>query len=81
MTHVPNRYLLAKPALKAVREFHKAGVRIEDTANDVFVRFSHANPIGEIENDAGAFSLSATPYESILGHSALLPSLHACAAW
>jgi hypothetical protein len=49
ITPVPNRYLLAKPALKAVREHHKPGVRIDDTANDVFVRFSRANPIGEIQ--------------------------------
>jgi hypothetical protein len=28
---------------------HKAGAGIEDTANDVFVRLSHANPIGEIQ--------------------------------
>ena len=41
---VSNRYLLAKLAAKAVRELHKPGVRVEDTANDVFVRFSRANP-------------------------------------
>src|SRR6201996_7954032 len=46
---VSNRYLLAKLAAKAVRELHKPGVRVEDTANDVFVRFSRANPIGEIQ--------------------------------
>ena len=47
--HVSNRYLLVRLAAKAVRELHKPGVRVEDTANDVFVRFSRANPIGEIQ--------------------------------
>jgi hypothetical protein len=47
--HVPNRYLLVKLAAKAVRELHKPGIRVEETANDVFMRFSRANPIGEIQ--------------------------------
>jgi hypothetical protein len=46
MGNVPNRYLLTKLASKAVRGMHKPGVRIEDTTNDVLVRFSRANPIG-----------------------------------
>lgn len=41
-------YLLAKLASKAVRKLHKPEVRIEDTANGVFVRFSRASPIGAI---------------------------------
>lgn len=47
--HVSKRYLLAKLATKAVRELHKPGVRVEDTANDVFLHFSRANPIGEFQ--------------------------------
>jgi hypothetical protein len=46
---VSNRYLLVKLAAKAVRGLHRPGVRVEDTANDVFVRFSRANPIGKIQ--------------------------------
>lgn len=46
MGNVPNRYLLAMVASKAVRAMHKPGVRIEDTTNDVLARFSRANPIG-----------------------------------
>jgi hypothetical protein len=46
MEHVSNRYLLTKLASKAARELHKPGARIEDTTNDVLVRFSRANPIG-----------------------------------
>jgi hypothetical protein len=45
MTYVPNRYLLTRLASKAAREMHKPGVRIEDTTDDVLVRFSRANPI------------------------------------
>ena len=45
MGNVSNRYLLTKLTSKAVRGMHKPGVRIEDTTNDVFVRFSCANPI------------------------------------
>jgi hypothetical protein len=47
--HVSNRYLLVKLAAKTVRELHKPGVRVEDTVNDVFLRFSRANPIGEFQ--------------------------------
>ena len=45
MGDVPNRYLLAKLASKAVRAMHKPGVRVADTTNDVLERFSRANPI------------------------------------
>jgi hypothetical protein len=46
MTNVPNRYLLTMLASKAARKLHRPGVRIEDTVDDVLVRFSRANPIG-----------------------------------
>jgi len=45
MKQVSNRYLLAKVLAKATREFHRPGIRIEDTTNDVLVRFGCANPI------------------------------------
>jgi hypothetical protein len=48
--NVSNRYLLTMLASKAARELHKPGVRIEDTTNDVLVRFSRANPIGCEQN-------------------------------
>jgi hypothetical protein len=44
-THVSNRYLLAKILATAARGFHKPGTRIQDTVNDVLVRFGHANPL------------------------------------
>jgi hypothetical protein len=47
MTHVPNRFLLAKILARASRGFHKPGTRIEDTTNAVLERFGHANPIAD----------------------------------
>jgi hypothetical protein len=47
MTHVPNRFLLAKILARASRGFHKPGTRIEDTTNAVLVRFGNANPIAD----------------------------------
>jgi hypothetical protein len=44
-TYVSNRFLLARLASMAIRKLHKPNTRIEDTTNDVFVRFSHSNPL------------------------------------
>jgi hypothetical protein len=46
MTNVSNRYLLSQLASKAARKLHKSGTRLQDTTNDVLVRFSLASPIG-----------------------------------
>jgi hypothetical protein len=43
-TNVPNRYLLSQLASKAARKFHKPGTRMQDTTNDILVRFRRANP-------------------------------------
>ncbi len=48
MAHISNRYLLMKLASKATRKFHKPNTRIQDTANDVLVRFSRAIPISNV---------------------------------
>jgi hypothetical protein len=45
MRDVPNRYLLSQLASKAARKLHRSGTRMQDTTNDVLVRFSHADPI------------------------------------
>ena len=58
-TYVSNRFLLTRLASKAIRKLHKPNTRIEDTTNDVLVRFSRANP------SAGASSgenLQSFPY-------------------
>ena len=46
MTNVSNRYLLSQLASKAARNLHRSGTRMQDTTNDVLLRFSRANPIG-----------------------------------
>jgi hypothetical protein len=45
MRNVSNRYLLSQLAPKAARKLHRSGTRMQDTTNDVLVRFSRANPI------------------------------------
>jgi hypothetical protein len=45
MTHVSNRFLLTRLASKATRSFHRPNTRIEDTANEVFERFTQVNPL------------------------------------
>ena len=48
MTHVSNRFLLTRVAAKATRRFHRPNTRIEDTANEVFERFTRANPLAGV---------------------------------
>jgi hypothetical protein len=45
MKEVPNRYLLSQLASKVARKLHRPGTRMQDTTNDVLLRFSGANPI------------------------------------
>ena len=45
MTYVSNRFLLTRLASKATRSFHRPNTRIADTANEVFERFTHVNPL------------------------------------
>jgi hypothetical protein len=44
--NVSNRYVLSQLASKAARKLHRSGTRMQDTANDVLVRFSRENPLG-----------------------------------
>jgi hypothetical protein len=46
LANVSNRYLLTMVAAKAVRKFHRPNTRIQETANEVLVRFSRAIPMG-----------------------------------
>ena len=45
---VSNRFLLTKLAAKATRKFHRPNTRIQDTMNDVFERFTRADPIAAV---------------------------------
>ncbi len=47
LTHVRNRYELCQLASKAARKLHKPTTRLQDTMNDVLVRFKQSNPLGE----------------------------------
>ena len=60
MTYVSNRFLLTKVAAKATRKFHRPNTRIQDTANEVFGRFRHANPLAVV---------------SCIGNLELIPSI------
>jgi hypothetical protein len=48
MTHVPNRFLLTKLAARATRKLHRPNTRVQETINDVLVRFSHASPVAGV---------------------------------
>ena len=49
MTYVSNRFLLTTLTAKATRKLHRPNTRIQETANDVFVRFSRTNPIARVQ--------------------------------
>ncbi len=44
LSHVSNRYQLCQLASKATRKLHKPNTRLQDTTNEVLVRFRTANP-------------------------------------
>jgi hypothetical protein len=47
LAHVRNRYELCQLASKATRKLHKPTTRLQDTTNEVLVRFRSANPASE----------------------------------
>jgi len=44
LSHVSNRYQLCQLASKATRKLHKPNTRLQDTTNEVLVRFHDTNP-------------------------------------
>lgn len=44
LTHVNNRYQLCQLASKATRKLHKPNTRLQDTMNDVLLRFRDTSP-------------------------------------
>lgn len=44
LSHVSNRYQLCQLASKATRMLHKPSTRLQDTTNEVLVRFHSTNP-------------------------------------
>ncbi|MFZ0662829.1 MAG: DNA-directed RNA polymerase subunit omega [Acidobacteriaceae bacterium] len=55
LAHVKNRYQLCQLASKATRKLHKPNTRLQDTTNEVLVRFRESNPAAP----AGSSSHSA----------------------
>ena len=45
LTHVRNRYQLCQLASKATSKLHKPNTRLQDTMNDVLVRFRESDPV------------------------------------
>jgi hypothetical protein len=45
LAHVSNRYQLCQLASKATRKLHKPNTRLQDTTNDVLVRFHQSSPV------------------------------------
>ena len=45
MAYVSNRYLLTRLASKATRKLHRPNTRIQETTNEVLLRFSRVSPI------------------------------------
>ena len=59
MTYISNRYLLTMLAARATRKFHRPNTRIQHTTNDVFARFTCANPIAVVRY---AGTLQSSPF-------------------
>jgi hypothetical protein len=47
LAHVQNRYELCQLASRATRKLHKPNTRIQETMNDVLVRFHDEDPAAE----------------------------------
>ena len=45
LKHISNRYQLCQLASKATRKLHKPHTRLQDTTNEVLVRFHQTSPI------------------------------------
>ncbi len=54
LAHVKNRYQLCQLASKATRKLHKPNTRLQDTTNDVLVRFQHSDPTAPVASATSA---------------------------
>lgn len=50
LAHVKNRYQLCQLAAKATRKLHKPNTRLQDTTNEVLVRFHSSNPAASAQS-------------------------------
>jgi len=54
LSHVSNRYQLCQLASKATRKLHKPNSRLQDTTNEVLVRFQASHPGSPAKEEAPA---------------------------
>jgi hypothetical protein len=60
MPHVPNRFLLTRLAATATRKFHRPNTRIQETVNEVLMRFNHARLNAEAQTESNVQPLRRT---------------------
>ena len=57
LAHVKNRYQLCQLASKATRKLHKPNTRLQDTTNEVLIRFRESNPAAGVASIQTATSV------------------------
>ncbi len=62
LAHVRNRYELCQLAAKATRKLHKPTTRLQDTANEVLVRFHENNPMNA-DSQTASIELQEAPIQ------------------
>ena len=70
LAHIPNRFLLTKLVATATRKFHRPNTRIQETMDEVFVRFSEADPTAGAKQTDGAERFRITEQANRDSHEA-----------
>jgi hypothetical protein len=52
MAHVPNRFQLTNLAAKATRKLHRPNTRLQETVNEVLMRFNRARLISVAQTES-----------------------------
>ena len=52
MPHVPNRFLLTRLAATATRKFHRPNTRVQETVNEVLMRFNRERLIPDAQAES-----------------------------
>ena len=61
LTHISNRYQLCQLASKATRKLHKPNTRLQDTMNDVLLRFRVSSPAAAAASSSRQEPISIPP--------------------
>jgi hypothetical protein len=51
LSHITNRYQLCQLASKATRKLHRPTTRVQDTMNEVMVRFHEIQPMSAVTHN------------------------------